>query len=62
MRRVDFSCNANRNDLDRVFASLDRAGQVHDGWVAWLPLDPLLKNLRDDPRYKAFLRKMNLPE
>jgi hypothetical protein len=23
---------------------------------------PLLKNIADDPRYKAFLRKMNLPE
>jgi hypothetical protein len=25
-------------------------------------LDPLLKNLRVDPRYKAFLQKMKLPE
>jgi hypothetical protein len=24
--------------------------------------DPLLKNLEGDSRYKAFLRKMNLPE
>ena len=24
--------------------------------------DPLLKNLESDPRHKAFLRKMNLPE
>jgi hypothetical protein len=24
--------------------------------------DPLFKNLESDPRYKAFLRKMNLPE
>ncbi len=23
---------------------------------------PLFKNLADDPRYKVFLRKMNLPE
>jgi hypothetical protein len=23
--------------------------------------DPLLKNLAPDPRFKAFLRKMNLP-
>jgi hypothetical protein len=23
---------------------------------------PLLKNLEGDPRYKAFLRRMNLPE
>ena len=24
--------------------------------------DPLLKNLESDPRHKAFLRKMNLPD
>ena len=24
--------------------------------------EPLFKNLADDPRYKAFLRKMKLPE
>jgi hypothetical protein len=24
--------------------------------------DPFFKNLDGDPRYKAFLRKMNLPE
>jgi hypothetical protein len=27
-----------------------------------LTLDPLLAKLRGDLRYKAFLRKMNLPE
>src|SRR6266853_379555 len=53
---------ANRNELDKAFAWLDRAYKLHDGWVPWVPWDPLLKNLRGDPRYKAFLRKMNLPE
>ena len=53
---------ANRNDLDEAFAWLDHAYKLHDGWVPWVPWDPLLKNLRGDPRYKAFLRKMNLPE
>jgi TolB-like protein len=53
---------ANRNDFSNAFAWLDRAFQLHDGWVPWMPWDPLLKNLRGDPRYKSFLRKMNLPE
>ena len=53
---------ANRNELDRAFVSLGRAYEVHDGWMIWFPWDPLLKNLRGDPRYAAFLRKMNLPE
>ena len=51
---------ANRNDFDTAFAWLERAFQMHDGWVPWLPWDPLLKNLRGDPRYKVLLRKMNL--
>ena len=51
---------ANRNDFDMAFAWLDRAFQMHDGWVPWLPWDPLLKNLRGDPRYRVLLRKMNL--
>ena len=53
---------ANRNELDRAFVWLGRACEVHDGWMIWFPWDPLLKNLRGDPRYKALLRKMNLPE
>ena len=54
---------ANHDDRDRAFAWLDRAYQLHDGWIpTWLPWDPLLSNLRSDSRYKAFLRKMNLPE
>jgi len=52
---------ANRNELAEAFAWLDHAYKLHDGWVPWVPWDPLLKNLRGDPRYKAFLRKMNLP-
>jgi hypothetical protein len=34
----------------------------HDGGLASVKVDPLLRRLRLDPRYKAFLRKMNLPE
>jgi hypothetical protein len=54
--------HANRNDLDGAFTWLDRALQLRDGWVPWLTWDPLLINLRGDPRYKSLLRKMNLPE
>jgi hypothetical protein len=28
----------------------------------WVKGDPLFKNLEGDPRYKVFLKKMNLPE
>jgi TolB-like protein/DNA-binding winged helix-turn-helix (wHTH) protein/Tfp pilus assembly protein PilF len=54
---------AHRDDVDQAFIWLDRAYQERDGG---LPLhlkgDPLLKNLRQDPRYKMLLKKMHLPE
>ena len=30
---------ANRNDFSNAFAWLDRAFQLHDGWVPWMPWD-----------------------
>jgi hypothetical protein len=53
---------ANRKNIDKAFEWLNRALELRDGWVPLAPLDPLLKNLRGDPRYRSFLRKMNLPE
>lgn len=35
---------------------------VRDLDLCFIKGDPLLKNLEGDPRYKAFLRKLNLPE
>ena len=49
-------------DADRAFEWLDRARQTHDAGVIWVRGDPLLASLRDDPRYKAFLQQMNMPE
>jgi hypothetical protein len=54
---------AHRNNLDRAFDWLDRAYQERDGALAlYVKGDPMLDNLRHDPRYKALLRKMKLPE
>jgi tetratricopeptide (TPR) repeat protein len=53
---------AYRGERDQAFAWLDRAYSQKDAGLYLIKSDPLLKNLRDDPRYKAFLRKMNLPE
>jgi TolB-like protein/Flp pilus assembly protein TadD len=51
-----------RREPDHAFEWLNRAYEVRDEDLYFIKGDPLLKNLETDPRYKAFLRKMNLPE
>jgi TolB-like protein/DNA-binding winged helix-turn-helix (wHTH) protein/Tfp pilus assembly protein PilF len=53
---------AARKDVDRAFDWLERAYRQHDTGLVWMKGDPLLKNLVPDPRYKAMLQKMKLPE
>jgi TolB-like protein len=51
-----------RDDRDLAFQWLDRAYNQKDiGFIEFVG-EPLFKNIKGDPRYKAFLRKMNLPE
>ena len=50
-----------RNQRDEAFQWLDRAYAQREGNLAFTNLDPMLKNLRSDPRYPAFLKKRNLP-
>ena len=50
-----------RREPDQAFEWLERAYVQHDGGVASTKWDPLLKNLRGDPRYIAFLKKLHLP-
>ena len=52
---------AYRGDHDLALQWLERAYQVKDSSLMNIVGEPLFKNLADDPRYKAFLRKMNLP-
>ena len=47
---------------DQAFAFLDEAYDQRDSSLWSIKGDPLLKTLEHDPRYTAFLRKMNLPE
>jgi TolB-like protein len=51
-----------RGDRDRAFEWLERGYREHDGGVGYLKVDPLLRKIRDDPRYTALLRKMKLPQ
>ena len=53
---------AYRNQRSQSLEWLERAYAQKDASLYYVKGDPLLKNLESDPRYKAFLRKMNLPE
>jgi tetratricopeptide (TPR) repeat protein len=46
---------------DKAFEWLDRAYAQRDGGLTAIKFDMLLRSLRNDPRYTAMLRKMNLP-
>jgi hypothetical protein len=41
---------------------LERAYRQGDGGLAETKIDPLLDNLRADPRYAALLRKLHLAD
>jgi TolB-like protein len=51
-----------RDEKDRAFDWLEKAYNTRDEDLYIIKDDPLFKNLEGDPRYKTFLRKMNLPE
>jgi len=50
-----------RNETDKAFEWLDRAYAQRDPSLMSTKIDPLLKSLHSDPRYAAFLKKLNLP-
>jgi adenylate cyclase len=54
--------HAYRGEKDQAFTWLDRAYRQRDAGLPFFGTDPLLKDLRSDPRFREFLRKMNLPE
>jgi adenylate cyclase len=50
-----------RNQTDEAFEWLDQAYAQHDPSLMATKLEPLLKSLHNDPRYAAFLKRLNLP-
>jgi TolB-like protein/Flp pilus assembly protein TadD len=50
-----------RGEKDKTFEWLQIALDNHDTGTLALLVDPLLRGLRDDPRYKALVAKMNFP-
>ena len=53
---------ASRGESDEALKWLDRAYLQRDGGMMNIASDLGLRHLLGDPRYKAFLKKMNLPE
>jgi len=54
--------HAYRGETDAALRWLDRAYEDRDILTSRVKYEPLLRNLWPDPRFKAFLRKMKLPE
>ena len=53
--------HAQRGEADEAFASLERAWSFRDPGLAIMKRDPLLRPIRNDPRFAAFLKRMNFP-
>jgi serine/threonine protein kinase len=53
---------ARRNDKEQAFKWLNRAYENRDPGITLISIDPMLRNLRGDPRYTALLRKLKLPQ
>jgi tetratricopeptide (TPR) repeat protein len=51
-----------RGQSDDAMHWLDRAYVQKDPWLFRIKSTRLLKGIESDPRYKTFLKKMNLPE
>jgi serine/threonine-protein kinase len=50
-----------RGDKEKAFEWLQIAFDHHDTGMLALLVDPLLNGVRDDPRFKALVAKMNFP-
>jgi hypothetical protein len=51
-----------RGERDKAMDWLERAYSVKDEDLYFIKGAPLMRSLEGDPRYNAFLKKMNLPE
>lgn len=63
VRRYYVACiYAALGEKDKAFAELDRAAADKDAYLPRSRLDPMLDPLRDDPRFKNLMKRMNLPQ
>jgi TolB-like protein/Tfp pilus assembly protein PilF len=53
---------ASRGEVDQAFKWLDRAYRQHEPDLSAIKVDPLLKNVQADPRFKQLLIKLGLQD
>jgi tetratricopeptide (TPR) repeat protein len=53
---------AGLGDKEAAFAELEKSFQNHDWFLAKLKTDPFMDPLRDDPRFDAMVKRLNLPQ
>jgi DNA-binding winged helix-turn-helix (wHTH) protein/tetratricopeptide (TPR) repeat protein len=46
----------------RVFQLLEQLYEERNDWLVWLKVSPELQSLRNDPRFKDFLRRVGFPD
>lgn len=49
-------------EKDKAFAALEDVYNSHSNFVGYFKIDPQLNPLRDDPRFKALLKKSGFPQ
>src|SRR6185295_5459482 len=49
-------------EKDKAFEWLEKSLESHDEAILWIYKHPMFSSLRDDPRYKELLKKLNLAE
>lgn len=53
---------AQRNEIEQAFAALEQAWEIRDPGLNRIVVDPYLDPLRGDPRFAAFVRRLNFPK
>jgi tetratricopeptide (TPR) repeat protein len=49
-------------DKDRAISLIERDYRQHSNWLTYLKVDPVMDPLRQDPRFKQLMHKMNFDE
>lgn len=48
-------------EKDQAFAEFDKALEEREPWLKWINAEPMMGPLRNDPRFKEVLKRLNLP-